>query len=79
MLWLKLAPMHIFGHKCFGHNSAIFGPIGLNIFMLVYYLSIGVKMLICYFWATFGGKIGVATTRAPYGLGPPNPTRKLAQ
>ena len=34
-----------------------------------------------YFWAcTFGigGKMGVATTRAPNGLGPPDPTKKLA-
>ena len=30
------------------------------------------------FWATFGGKIGVATTRAPDGLGLSNPTKKLA-
>ena len=29
-------------------------------------------MLIFHFWATFGGKMGVATTHAPYGLGPPN-------
>ena len=30
------------------------------------------------FWATFGGKMCVATTRAPNGLWPPNPTKKLA-
>ena len=30
------------------------------------------------FWATFGGKMGVATTRPPNGLGPPKPTKKLA-
>ena len=30
------------------------------------------------FWDTFGGKIGVATTRAPDDLGPQNPTTKLA-
>ena len=29
-------------------------------------------------WATFGGKMDVATTRAPNGLGRPNPTEKLA-
>ena len=29
------------------------------------------------FWATFGGKMGVATTRASYGLGPPNPVKNL--
>ena len=28
--------------------------------------------------ATFGRKMGVATTRAPNGLGLPNPTKKLA-
>ena len=27
----------------------------------------------------FGGKMGVATTRAPNGLGPPNPTKKMAR
>ena len=27
------------------------------------------------FWDTFGGKMGVATTRATYGLGPQNPTK----
>ena len=31
------------------------------------------------FWATFGGKMGVATTRAPNGLGPLKTTKKLAQ
>ena len=30
------------------------------------------------FLGHFGGKLGVATTRAPYGLGHPNPTKKLA-
>ena len=30
------------------------------------------------FYATFGGKMGVAATRAPSGLGPPNLTKKLA-
>ena len=30
------------------------------------------------FWATFGGKIGVAATRDPNSLGPPNPTKNLA-
>ena len=30
------------------------------------------------FWATFGGKMGVATTRTPNGPWPPCPTKKLA-
>ena len=30
------------------------------------------------FLANFGTKMGVATTRPPNGLGPPNPTKKLA-
>ena len=32
------------------------------------------------FWATFAGKVGVATTRtsSPNVLGPPDPTKKLA-
>ena len=49
-----------------------------------YYLSIGGEKskLWCLFFsfdflATFGGKMGVATTRALNGLGPPNPTKKL--
>ena len=29
-------------------------------------------------WATFGGKMGVATMCAPNGLGPPHSTKKLA-
>ena len=29
------------------------------------------------FWATFGGKMGVATTRAPMGLGPQDLHKKL--
>ena len=28
-------------------------------------------------WATFGGKMGVVTMRAPNGLGPLNSTKKL--
>ena len=36
-IWLrngqKMARMPIFGHTFFGHNSAIFGPIGLKIGM----------------------------------------------
>ena len=35
-------------------------------------------MLIFDFWATFGGKMGVATMPAPDGLGSPNPIKKLA-
>ena len=31
-----------------------------------------------YFWATFGGKMSLATMRTPNGLGSPNPTKKLA-
>ena len=34
--------------------------------------------LIFDFLATFGGKTGVATTHAPNGLGPSDPTKKLA-
>ena len=29
-------------------------------------------------WAIFGEEMGVATTRDPHGLGPTNPTKKLA-
>ena len=70
-----------------GHvmQAAIFGLIGLNIIVapketIIYWLvvrNISYDAYL-YFWATFRGKMGVATTRA-YGLGPPNPTKKLAK
>ena len=34
--------------------------------------------LLLIFWAIFGGKEGVSTTRDPNSLGPPNPNKKLA-
>ena len=43
-----------------------------------HYLSMLIFQLLI-FRATFGGKMGVSTTRAPNGLGPPNSTKKLAQ
>ena len=50
-----------------------------------YYLSIGddTSKLWCLFLifgllASFSGKMGLATTHAPNGLGPPDPTKKLA-
>ena len=71
----------------FGHNSAIFWSIELKIFMgtqetIIYRLvvqnpSYDAYFLVLIFLATFGGKMGVATTRALNGLGPPNPTKKL--
>ena len=83
-----MAHMPTFGHTFFGHNSAILGPIGLKIYMgtqetIIYRLVVRNQSYEAYFsvlivWATFGGKMGVANTRAPYGLGPPNPTKKLA-
>ena len=39
------------------------------------------RMVLIYilkFWASFGGKMGLATTCAPNGMGPPNPTETLA-
>ena len=42
--------------------------------LLMRNLSFDAYFLFLIFWATFGGKIGVATTRAPNGMGPPNPT-----
>ena len=58
----------------------VFYPIRLNIFMgtkktIIYRLLIHIlagKL------QTFGGKMGVATTLAPKGLGPQDPTTKLA-
>ena len=75
-IWTKMARMPIFGHTFFSHYSAMFGQIWLIFYgsSADHYLSIGeiqVMMLIFNFWATFGGKMGVATTHASDGLGPP--------
>ena len=76
--------MPIFGHTFFGHNSAISGPIGLKFFMgfqtIIYRLVMRNLRLRSLFFsfdfrATFGRKMGVATTRAPNGLEPPNQTK----
>ena len=80
-----MAHMPIFGHTCFGHNSAIFGPIGLKLFMGAQ------ETIICrlinpsndayfsfiIFWATFCRKKCVATTCTPFGLGPLYQTKML--
>ena len=75
----------------FVYNSAIFGPTRLTFFMgaqatIFYRLAMKNPNYVAYvsfliFWATFGVKMGVATTRATSGLGPPSPnsTRKLGQ
>ena len=47
--------------------------------LLVRNLSYDAYFSVLIFLATFGGKMGVATTRAHNGLGPPNPTKKLAR
>ena len=85
---LQKANYSIYGHTFFGHNSAIFGPIGLKFFMgtqgtIIYRLLLrnqcfGLYLPISIFWVLFGGKMGVAATLAPLGLGPQNPTKKLA-
>ena len=85
---LQKANYSIYGHTFFGHNSAIFGPIGLKFFMgtqgtIIYRLLLrnqcfGLYLPISIFWVLFGGKMGVAATPAPLGLGPQNPTKKLA-
>ena len=41
-------------------------------------LSYDAYFSVLFFWATYGGKMGVATTHAPNGLLPPNLTKKLA-
>ena len=83
----KIACMHIHGHRFFGHISAFFGQLGWNFYGSSEdnYLSIDDEksklwclLFIFDFCTTFGGKMGVATTRTLNGLGPPNPTRKLA-
>ena len=65
--------MPIFGQKIFGHNSVFSAPIGLNIFKrvketIIYRLvmrnpSDNAYFSFLIFWATFGGKIGVAKIR----------------
>lgn len=62
----------IFGHAFFGHNSAKFLRE-----TIIYRLVMRNPSYEAYFWI-FGGKIGVATTRAPNGSGHPNPIKKLA-
>ena len=79
---LQKANYSIHGHTFFGHNSAIFGPIGLKFFMgtqgtIIYRLLLrnqcfGLYLPISIFWVLFGA------TPAPLGLGPQNPTKKLA-
>ena len=64
-------------------NPAIFGPIGLKIFKVTTKAIICRLMMInpnCYayfscliFWDNSGGKMGLDTTRALYGLRPLNP------
>ena len=63
------AYVHIWAYV-FGHNSAIFEPIGLKLF-------VGAQETIIY---RLLRKMGMATTRATYALqmGPQNPTKKLA-
>ena len=68
----------------FGHNSAIFWAhwaeicVGAqeNIIdrMVMKNPGHGDYFPILIFWATFGMKMGMATTHTPNGLGPPNPT-----
>ena len=74
--------------SCRINNSAIFGPIGLNIFtetqeIIIYWSvmrnpSCDAYFSFLFFWATFGGKMGLANTHAPNGLGPPDPTKTSA-
>ena len=69
---------------CFGLNSVIFVPIGLKFFMgaqktIIYRLVMRNPSFDAYFsFLIFWAKMGVATTRAPNGLGPPKFTKKLA-
>ena len=70
------------GHAFFGHNSAICWLIGLKFSMgsqetIIYRLVVRNSSYDAYFsflivCVTFGEKMGVATTRAPNGLGSPN-------
>ena len=87
----KMARMPMFGHTFFGHNSAFSGPIGLSFYgssgdqyiSIDWWWEIKVAMLIFHFFI-FGPLLAgkwawpPVTTRAPNGLGPPNPIKKLA-
>ena len=63
--------------RFFGHNSAICRPIGLKFFMVTQETII---YQLVFFWgfhgkkSYFGGKMGVAATVVPQGLGPQDPT-----
>ena len=61
-------------------TQPILGQLDYNFFVgaqdtIIYDLSIGHKNQSL---ATFGGKIGVATTRSSNGLAPQNPTKKVS-
>ena len=78
-----MARMPIFGHMFCGHNSTISGSIGLKFCMgvqqtIIYRLvmrnlSYDAYFSVLIFWATFGRKMGVATTCTP------NPNQKDGQ
>ena len=78
--------MTIFGHTSWPYSSH-FGPIELKIFMetqktITYQLMIQIQnpsyFPFLIFQATFSGELGVASTRAPSGPGPPDQTLMLA-
>ena len=79
--------MPIYGHTFFGHNAAILRQTVVKFFIgtrgtIIYRVVVINPSNDAYFSflnfrATFGGKMGVATTRAPNGLGSPNPAKKL--
>ena len=83
------ANMPIFGHTCFGHfwaNCAENFWWELRRLLSTEYRLVPLVKIIptsdayvsfLIFWATFGRKMGVATTSAPNGLGHPNPIKKL--
>ena len=88
---LQKANYSIYGHTFFGHNSAIFGTIGLKFFMgtqvtIIYRLlfrnqCFGPYLPISILRVHFGGKMGVVAYPAPLGLAPqfPKPEQKVGQ
>ena len=74
--------MPIYEHLFLSYNSAIFNTKLADIFVgahgtIIYRLVMRNPSYYTY-WATFDGKMGMATISAPYGLGPSYLTKKLA-
>ena len=83
-LWPKTTNMPIFGHvRILANRVKIFYVSSGFQETIIYWLVLRNPGYVAYFsflifWATFGRKMGVATTLTPSGLKPSNRTKKLA-